>query len=65
MKNLGDDAVPEKCVMVGDREHDILGAKRNGMRSIGVLWGYGGKEELENAGAEAIVSAPEELAEML
>lgn len=65
MKNLGDDTVPEKCVMVGDREHDILGAKRNGMRSIGVLWGYGGKEELENAGAEAIVSAPEELAEML
>ena len=65
MKNLGDDAVPEKCVMVGDREHDILGAKRNGMPCVGVLWGYGGREELENAGAEVIVSAPEELAEML
>lgn len=65
MKNLGDDAVPEKCVMVGDREHDILGAKRNGMPCVGVLWGYGGREELENAGAEAIVSAPVELAEML
>lgn len=65
MKNLGDDAVPEKCIMVGDREHDILGAMRNGMPCVGVLWGYGGREELENAGAEVIVSAPEELAEML
>lgn len=65
MKNLGDDAVPEKCVMVGDREHDILGAKKNGMRSIGVLWGYGGKEELENAGADVIVSSACELSETL
>lgn len=65
MKNLGENVTPEECVMVGDREHDILGAKRNGMPCVGVLWGYGGREELENAGAEAIVSAPEELAEML
>lgn len=38
-------------VMVGDREHDVLGAKQNGLHSIGVLFGYGSREELEAAGA--------------
>lgn len=38
-------------VMVGDREHDIIGAKTVGIDSIGVLMGYGSREELENAGA--------------
>lgn len=38
-------------VMVGDREHDVLGAKENGLDSIGVLFGYGSREELEAAGA--------------
>lgn len=65
VKNLGENVTPEECVMVGDREHDILGAKKNGMRSIGVLWGYGGKEELENAGADVIVSSACELSETL
>lgn len=41
-------------VMVGDREHDIIGAKKNGIDSIGVLFGYGNREELENAGATYI-----------
>lgn len=39
------------AIMVGDREHDILGAKELGMDSIGVLVGYGSREELEKAGA--------------
>ena len=42
------------AVMVGDREHDILGAGEIGLDSIGVLYGYGSREELENAGATYI-----------
>lgn len=40
-----------QVVMVGDREHDIIGAKTVGVDSIGVLVGYGSREELETAGA--------------
>jgi phosphoglycolate phosphatase len=36
----------EHVVMVGDRHADIVAAKANGMRSIGVLWGYGSRDEL-------------------
>lgn len=41
-------------VMIGDREHDILGAKQHGIDSIGVLYGYGNRVELEQAGATYI-----------
>ena len=41
-------------VMVGDRKHDILGAKEVGLNSIGVLYGYGSREELQSAGASYI-----------
>ena len=43
------------AVMVGDREHDVLGAKTMGIDSIGVLYGYGSYEELESAGATHII----------
>lgn len=43
-----------KAVMVGDRKHDILGARANGLDAIGVLYGYGSREELEAAGAAYI-----------
>lgn len=49
------------CVMVGDRLHDIEAAKSNAMRSIGALWGYGGRPELEQAGADAIATVPAEV----
>jgi len=49
------------AVMVGDRSHDIDGARKNGVLTIGVLWGYGTIDELQQAGAAAIVSAPGEL----
>jgi phosphoglycolate phosphatase len=52
---------PENAVMVGDRKHDIIGATKNGVRGIGVCWGYGSAEELKKAGALAIVERPEEL----
>ncbi len=50
-----------RVLMVGDREHDILGAKQVGIHSLGVLFGYGSREELEKAGAERIVETPEEI----
>ena len=43
-----------EAVMIGDREHDILGARENGLDSIGVLYGYGDRAEHENAGATYI-----------
>jgi len=49
------------AVMIGDREHDVLAAKRNGLRSIGVTWGYGSVEELTAAGADALCSRPADL----
>ena len=41
----------ENAVMIGDREHDVYGARENGIDTIGVLYGYGSKDELEKAGA--------------
>ena len=40
-----------KAVMIGDRKHDIIGAQENGLDSIGVLYGYGNLEEMQEAGA--------------
>lgn len=45
-----------KVLMIGDRMHDIIGAKKNNIKSCGVLYGYGNKEELINAGADFIAS---------
>lgn len=53
------------CVMVGDREHDVHGAHELGMPCIGVVYGYGGKAELEEAGADVIVNTVQELGELL
>lgn len=58
-------AEKKRTVMVGDREHDILGAKKNGIESIGVLYGYGDKEELQNAGANLIARDVAELKDFL
>jgi len=55
----------ENAVMVGDREHDIIGAKNAGIMSVGVLYGYGGRAELEEAGADYIVRDIGELAGLL
>ena len=53
---------PAQCLMVGDRRHDISGAHAVGMRGLGVLWGYGGRDELETAGADQLVESPADLA---
>ena len=54
-----------QVVMVGDRKHDIQGAKKVGLDSIGVLYGYGDREELETAGADYIADKMENLVEIL
>ena len=51
----------ENTVMVGDRLHDIHGAKENGLDSIGVLFGYGSREELEDAGADFIAETVDDI----
>ena len=56
---------PETAIMIGDREHDIRGAKANQVAGIGVSWGYGSTKELEDAGAIGICPAPEKLPAML
>ncbi len=52
---------PDTCWMIGDRHMDIDGARHHGMRSVGVLWGFGSEEELRDAGATHLVTSPVEL----
>lgn len=52
---------PAQCVMIGDRRMDIDGANAHGMRSIGVLWGFGDAAELRTAGAGTLAHAPADL----
>lgn len=53
------------AIMIGDREHDILGAKQVGLDSIGVLFGYGNYSELEAAGATHIVEKPTDILQIV
>lgn len=61
------DACPDRsrCVMVGDRLHDIAGAREHGLDSIGVTFGYGSPEELIQAGATHIAHSLEDLSQLL
>jgi phosphoglycolate phosphatase len=51
-----------RSLMVGDRRYDISGAHAVGMRGLGVLWGYGTRDELEGAGADRLVESTVDLA---
>jgi len=63
---LAEEAIPpEQAWMVGDRMHDVLGARRNGVEAIGVLWGYGSEEELRAAAPRRIVASMAELCEAI
>ncbi|MEO5714499.1 MAG: HAD family hydrolase [Luteolibacter sp.] len=53
------------AIMIGDREHDIIGAKANGVTSIGVLWGYGTGAELMESGASLCARVPRLLPELI
>ena len=54
-----------KILMIGDRKHDILGAKKIGIKSCGVLFGYGSLEELQTAGADYIAENVSQLSKIL
>ena len=58
-------AAREETVMVGDREHDVLGAAAHGIGCIGVAWGYAVQGELEAVGALRVVATTDELARVL
>jgi phosphoglycolate phosphatase len=48
----------QRATMVGDRRHDMLGARNNGVTAIGVLYGYGSEHELVEAGAHQVCASP-------
>ena len=54
-------AIPNESIMIGDRMHDIIGAKEAGIKSIGVTFGYAEDGELEESGADFIVESSSEL----
>lgn len=59
---LGTRRATDHVVMVGDRDHDVEGARHNGIDCIGVTWGFGSVDELSAAGACALVDSPGEVA---
>ena len=56
---------PDEAVMIGDRDQDLLAAKDNKTASIGVLWGYGSRSELDGCNPDAIAATPAEVIELL
>ena len=65
MKETGYDGRYEETWMIGDRKYDMEGAKEVGVKAIGVLFGYGTKEELESTGADTIAETVKDLEEIL
>ncbi len=55
----------DSIIMVGDREHDIIGAKNNQISSLGVTYGYGSEQELKEAGCDYLAGSVEELERLL
>ena len=51
--------------MIGDTNYDILGAKANSLPGVGVAYGYGSRQELEEAGAEKVADTVEDLRKLL
>lgn len=62
---LDECGIHDSAIMVGDRMYDIIGAKDNNIASVGVLYGYGDRAELESAGADYIVGSAYELKDLL
>lgn len=62
--NINSEEEKLRVIMIGDRKHDIIGAKKCGISSIGVRFGYAEEGELEEAGADYIVSNVEELCKL-
>lgn len=64
LEKLGSPAA-EDVIMVGDRHHDIVGAKKNGLTSIGVLYGFGSEDELHEAGADYIAASVNDIGKIV
>lgn len=60
-----DNPAPDEVLMVGDRRHDIHGAHENGLRALGVLFGFGSVDELRAAGADYLAATPSETADVI
>ena len=56
---------PRPAALVGDRAHDVVGAHAHGLRAFGALWGYGGRAELQAAGADVLLERPGDLIGLL
>ena len=68
LEQYGLDASPEtlaRCVMVGDREHDVLGARECGMDCVGVLYGYGDRREMDGCRPAWTADTVDELKDLL
>lgn len=65
LENTADPSALDKAVMVGDRKHDVAGAHTVGFPCVGVLYGYGDRDELTNAGADYIAETLDDLEEIL
>ena len=68
LEQYGLDRTPEtlaRCVMVGDREHDVLGARECGMDCVGVLYGYGDRQEMDGCRPAWFAATVDELKDLL
>lgn len=61
LEELNANSTTHRILMVGDRHHDVHGAREHGIDTIGVLWGYGDADELTEAGAIALIDEPSTL----
>ena len=57
-------AIESTSIMIGDRAVDITAARSNGLRSVGVLWGHGSQQELEDAVPDRVMAVPDQLREL-
>lgn len=64
-RSLEKQAAAGSVLMIGDRKHDVIGAKTNKIPCAGALWGYGSAEELTSSGATFLLKTPNDLASLL
>jgi len=62
---LAERAIEARSIMIGDRAVDIVAARSNGLRSVGVLWGHGSKQELEDAAPDRVIEVPHQMTDLV
>jgi phosphoglycolate phosphatase len=65
LRNQGQSVEKDDVLMVGDREHDVIGAQSHGLSCVGVLWGYGSEAEFLAAGATTVFPTTTELGQWI